>query len=347
MGSNNHSDSFLPANQVYGAQENQTREIQEGTIPSRRSTRHRTQETGDAHGSNDAKTSSSRSETGLDLNKSSVGIRQESRKPAARPNKPEHNLSANSRHRGLDDESAKLKTQLEVTQHDLAQSTKQSGEMYRRVQKLQGEREDLLATIKVERTDWLREKTKAENQIRDLHGTNQKLEDELKMLKGALRGVQEKQLQTTKLLEERTADLKGAQTFLTTVDRYAGADIMKMVVALNAEIFQGAALISELLGDENTTLKVDEKRKDSAKSIQAAKDGLAPHIGLELFEHLSTNSKQVQLDPLPLQLAVQAILTSWCVFMVGRFHAGPSGDDLGEIYRRIWESGKRSWSEIA
>jgi len=341
-----NDDCLSPADRPHGEQENQTRAIHEGTIPSGRSTRHRAQETGKAHVSDDAKTSSSRSGAGLDLHKIPVGVRQEPRKPNARPNKPEYSLSANSGHRGLDDENAKLKTQLEVTQHDLAQSTKQSGEMYRRVQKLQGEREDLLATIKVERTDWLREKTKAENQIRDLQGTNQKLEVELKMLKGTLRSVQEKQLQTTKLLEERTADLKGTQTFLTTADRYAGAEIMKMVVALNAEIFQGAALISELLGDA-TMLRVDEQRQDSAKNIQGAKDCLAPHIGLELFEHLSTKSKQVQLDPLPLQLAVQAILTSWCVFMVGRFYAGPSGDDLGEIYRRIWESGRGSRSKNA
>ena len=165
------------------------------------------------------------------------------------------------------------------------------------------------------------------------------------MLKGTLRGAQEKQSHTAKLLEERTADWKGAQTFLTTADRYAGAEIMKMVEALNAEIFQGAALISDLLGDETVILEVAEHRKD-VKGIQSVKDYLAQYIGPVLVEHLFTKSKQVQVDPLPLQLAVQGVLTSWCVFMVNSFYVGPASDDLREIYRRIWESGRRPCSKI-
>ncbi|KAF8802606.1 hypothetical protein BYT27DRAFT_7112082 [Phlegmacium glaucopus] len=291
------------------------------------------EEAGGSHISEDAKTSSTLAGADLNVDKSCREVHQEPRKPSTRP-RPEHGLSANARYRVLADENTRSKAKLEATQRDLAQTIKQSKELQGRVQRLQGEKEDLLATTKVERTELLRKKTEAEKQVYDLQGKNQKLEEELKMLKGTLRGMQEKHLHTTKLLEERTADLKGAQAFLTTVDRYAGAEIMKMVEALNAEIFQGAALISELLGDETTII---EQRKDG-RSIQGVKDTLAQHIGLELLQHLSTKSKQVQSDPLPLQLAVQAILTSWCIAMVDRFCTGPASNDLREIYRRIWES---------
>jgi hypothetical protein len=182
---------------------------------------------------------------------------------------------------------------------------------------------------------------KAIKQTRDLQGENQKLEDELNILKGTLRGVQDKHLHTVKLLEERTADWKAAQTFLTTVDRYAGAEIMKMVDDLNDEIFQGAGLVSELLGDGNA-FEVDERRKN-AQLTQGDRDNLTQFIGPKLLEHLSTTKwKQLQVDPFPLQLAVQAILTRWCVFMVDSFYPGPASNDLKEIYRRIWESGRRS-----
>ena len=240
-------------------------------------------------------------------------------------------------------ENASLKTKLETEQRE---TTKELRGLQGRIDTLVDEKEEMLARMKVERNESLRVKTAAENQIRDLQGKNQKLEDELKMLQGKLHSVQEKNLHTAKLLEERSADLKGAQAFLTTADRYAGADILKMVEALNAEIFQGAAIISELLGDEPTTiLKVDEQRKD-AKDTRGAREFLIPYIGPDLVEHLSTKSEQVRVDPLPLQLAVQAILTGWCVAMVNSFYAGPTGVDLREIYKRIWESGRYSRSEI-
>jgi predicted nuclease with TOPRIM domain len=253
-----------------------------------------------------------------------VHIREEDAKMSSRRDTNLHKSSVKVR------ENASLKTQLEVKGRDLTQAFERAAELQRKVQRLT-----------VEKDDFVRGKKDAENQARDIQGKNQKLEEELKMVKGTLRGIEEKYSHTAKLLDERTADLKAAQTFLTTVDRYAGAEILKMVEALNAEIFQGAALISELLGDGST---VDEQRKD-VEWIQGAKDDLTLCIGPVLAEHLSTKSKEVQADPLPLQLAVQAILTNWCVFMVDSFYVGPAGDVLGEIYRRIRESGRYSCSK--
>lgn len=242
-------------------------------------------------------------------------------------------------YQSLVDENTNLKMQLDEEQRNHSQTTKQSKELWRKFRKLMGEKEDLQANIEAERDGFLREKMGADKQIRDLQGKTQKLEEELKILKGTLRGLQEKHSHMEKLLEERSADLKGAQTFLTTVDRYAGAEIMKMVEALNVEIFQGAAIISELLGDGSTMLKVDEQRKIAEDLVQ--------YIGPKLTEHLSTKSEQVQVDPLPLQLAVQALLTNWCVAMINNFYLGPASGDLKKIYRRIWESGRCSCLNVA
>ena len=41
-------------------------------------------------------------------------------------------------------------------------------------------------------------------------------------------------------------------------------------------------------------------------------------IESQLFDHLATKSREIRVDPLPLQLAFQALLTSWCVYVVER-----------------------------
>ena len=273
-----------------------------------------------------SKTPTSRGSTNLALRKKSVEIRQEQHKLDARPRAE----NTDHQNRSLAAENASLKTRLENLQNDHAQAIKRSKQLEKQIEKLVGEKVKLSSDIQADKNGFHQRKTEAEKQIRNLQGKNHKLEEDLKMLQGTLRGAQEKHSHTAKLLEERSADLKGAQTFLTTIDRYSGADIIKMVEALNAEIFQGAALISELPGDE-TMIEVDELRKASHCLIQ--------YIGPELFEHLSTKSKQIQVDPFPLQLAVQAILTKWCDFMLQYFYMGPAIDDLSEVYRRIWESG--------
>ena len=295
----------------------------------------------DAHVSEDGKTSFGRdhdtSNTDSNPHKEPAETRQKTRKFDTQPrnNRPPTKNSC-LRCDTVANKNAELGA-------GLAKVNKQLGESERKVQTLKGEKDDLLASVKIEKDSkegMYREQTEAKKQIRDLQGKNQKLEDELNILKVTLRGVQDKQLHTVKLLEERTADLKVAQTFLTTVDRYAGAEIMKMVEALNAEIFQGAALVSELLGDGNA-LKVDGRRKN-AQLTGSDRSTLSRFIGPKLTEHLSTKSEQVRADPFPLQLAIQAIFTSWCVSMVDSFYPLSASDELKEIYRRIWESGRRS-----
>jgi hypothetical protein len=336
FGTNNDSLSAIQS------QENQ--EDQEVTVYNGQGLKHQVAKTDNTHVNEGSKTSFSRDTSNTDLSprKGSLG-----RKPNPRTKQDRHPTNTCLQCGTLAKENAKLKTQDEARRHDLAKANKQLGELERKNQTLVGEKEGLLASANIERERACREQMEAEEQNRALQGKNQKLEDELNILKGRLRGVQDKHTHTVKLLEERTADLKGAQTFLTTVDLYAGAEIMKMVEALNAEIFQGAALVSELLGDGNA-FEVDERMGD-ARITQDDRDDLTQFIGPRLIEHLSTKSNhwQVQVDPFPLQLAVQAVLTSYCVYMIDSFYPWRAGNDLKEIYRRIWESGRRSSTKSA
>ena len=194
-------------------------------------------ETDNTHVNEDSKTSFGRKNSNMDLSsrKGSVGVRQGTPKADGRARKERIPTSPCLQCVTIAKENVKLKTQLEVERHDLAKADKQSTELERRIQTLVGERDGLLKSANIERERVSREQMEAKKQKRDLQGGNQKLGEELNILKGTLRGVQDKHLHTVKLLEERTADLKGAQTFLTTVDRYAGAEIMKMVEALKEQ----------------------------------------------------------------------------------------------------------------
>ena len=80
--------------------------------------------------------------------------------------------------------------------------------------------------------------------------------------------------------------------FLTTADRYSGADIIKMAESLNAENFQASALIAELFVDA----PVLEESVQQIQNIQGYKKRLdygRKVIGLHLFDHLVTKSRKI------------------------------------------------------
>ena len=67
------------------------------------------------------------------------------------------------------------------------------------------------------------------------------LEIQNKQLGAELKQVKVEHQQTIALLDVRTAELKGAQVFLTKADQFSGADVIKSVEELNGEIMQTAA----------------------------------------------------------------------------------------------------------
>ena len=180
----------------------------------------------------------------------------------------------------------------------------------------------------------------AGNKICDLERKVLQRDENIRNLEQRLRISQEQRSQTTKLLDDRTAELKGAQAFLTTADRYSGADIIKMAESLNAEIFQASALMAELLVDAPSVIEDSVQQNQYIQRYKEHSKYGRKVMGSRLFDHLATKSREIRVDPLPLQLAFQAVFTSWCVHEVGRFCEGPAGKSLKQIYRRIYKSGK-------
>ncbi|KAJ3806837.1 hypothetical protein F5876DRAFT_68613 [Lentinula aff. lateritia] len=118
------------------------------------------------------------------------------------------------------------------------------------------------------------------------------------------------------LLDMRTAELKVAQAFLPRSDRYAGADIMKMVESLNSEIHQTASIMADVFSPDLQgpgTVLVDGEvglHEAAVHTEEILGEGMTKM--LQTFNHQEEN--------ILLQIAFQAsmcaftewIMDSWC-----------------------------------
>ncbi|KAJ3891815.1 hypothetical protein GG344DRAFT_88055 [Lentinula edodes] len=114
----------------------------------------------------------------------------------------------------------------------------------------------------------------------------------------------------------RTAELKVAQAFLPRSDRYAGADIMKMVESLNSEIHQTASIMADVFSPDlqgpGTVLGDGEVGLHEAAVHTEEILGEGMTKILQTFNHQEEN--------ILLQIAFQAsmcaftewIMDSWC-----------------------------------
>ncbi|KAH9485813.1 hypothetical protein JR316_0002728 [Psilocybe cubensis] len=192
------------------------------------------------------------------------------------------------------------------------------------------------------------------DRTKTLSARNQLLEAELNRVKG-------ENLQAVDLLRTRTAELKGAQAFLTKADQLSGADVIKLVEGLNAEIMQTAAVLAEELGVEKKDGKetgggnvamsgadvdsgageAETMEPDDLKEAYARTEEI---IGPRMADLLKTTEHHE--DPILIQIALQAsmaaythwIVSSWC------FETPEDEHMLSEIYARVRESEEQAVS---
>ena len=244
------------------------------------------------------------------------------------------------KNQALKEENSSLTALLQGSQQSLADAMARSGQLQRTVNQLMTEREAWSA----EKTQWLA-KEKAwerdkgwEKGKKETEDTVRRQESEIRRLHEKLRRADDKNAQLERLLAERTADLKGAQAYLTTVDIYSGADVLKMVEGLNAEVFQLSASVAELVDEKTmTTSYVDVSRLPP--DFEKYQHSLRGRVGQELMDYLVQNRTRIRQDPLCLQLALQALLSWWIVFMTERFCGGDAGKELLRLYLRVRQSG--------
>lgn len=149
----------------------------------------------------------------------------------------------------------------------------------------------------------------------------------------------------TELLEMRTAELKGAEMFLTKTDLLSNVEVVSLLENLNSEIMQIAASMTEELPIEEKRIDLEGKEQESDEMRDAyarAEDTVGPRMAelLKLSEHHE--------DPILVQLAVQASMTAYTHWIISSWVFETPEDEhmLSEIYARVREAGKLNMNRI-
>ena len=168
------------------------------------------------------------------------------------------------------------------------------------------------------------------DQTRNMAAQNKKLEGELKNTKA-------EQRDSIELLRIRTAELKGAQAFLTKADILSGADVIKLVEALNGEIMQTAAVMAEAFTIEEKRVDAKNGESDEISKVYARAGEI---VGYRMAEMLRASEHHE--DPILVQMGLQTamvgythwVISSWC------FESPEDERMLSEVYARVRETGK-------
>jgi hypothetical protein len=167
---------------------------------------------------------------------------------------------------------------------------------------------------------------------RGLEDRLQGRDKDIKTVQAELHRLRAQYDRTRTLLETRTSELKGAQTFLTKADSLSGAEVTTMVEGLNSEILQTAAFIAD-------SFEFELIQAHSGAVLDAANEAITNCIGANTL-HLLTSTRHTE-DPMLIQIAVQSclvryskdIITTWCFNMIPE-------QFLVEVYERMRQSGE-------
>ncbi|THU90498.1 hypothetical protein K435DRAFT_968657 [Dendrothele bispora CBS 962.96] len=131
------------------------------------------------------------------------------------------------------------------------------------------------------------------------------------------------------LLDVRTRELQGAQAFLGTADKIAGADVMRLVKALNNEVFQFAAQISVF--EEERFESVEGRDEFDECAVRDMEDIL----GEPILRYLQSN-KGSDDHELAAQCALQTLLLHFCVMIISSWSWKSKVDrTLKDMYAKL------------
>ncbi|KIJ10005.1 hypothetical protein PAXINDRAFT_31645, partial [Paxillus involutus ATCC 200175] len=142
--------------------------------------------------------------------------------------------------------------------------------------------------------------------------------------------------QISTLLEDRTSELKGAQSFLTTADAFSGSEVTNTLQRLNAEVLQSTAFMAESMVElfVPSMTKLDSKTDDQV----AGGKRVSVLIGGAIVYFLGT--KKHKDDPILIQIAFQAYLTYVLRWIAAAWIIGGEEDHnqfIDTIYQSVRE----------
>lgn len=139
----------------------------------------------------------------------------------------------------------------------------------------------------------------------------------------------------SRLLRVRGAELREAQAYAATVDTVSHQDVLRVLDALNAEIFQFAAEVADSVEVVNAAPPED----DTLRMLQQA-------MGHGMVEML-TAVAQGRCDSVGVQIALQAVLVQ-CVYMAASSWAASPEQNVAfqAVYDNIFATGTSSYHRI-
>lgn len=184
-----------------------------------------------------------------------------------------------------------------------------------------GADEDQTQVAKQEESLHRLEETLAQVQ-QDLQTTKQHLDDREQQY-SALEAAYRK---TTHLLEMRTAELQGAQRYLTKMDGLSDTEVLRDVERINATILHDATSIADSVSFEPS----------ADRALPADPTALTQLLGVRMVELLQKVSHHG--DPFCVQLALQACMAAFARDVLPMWTTQSENDIfLDTVYAGIWE----------
>ncbi|RDB20572.1 hypothetical protein Hypma_012272 [Hypsizygus marmoreus] len=218
-------------------------------------------------------------------------------------------------------ENEELKRQNEQRRKDNVQLRNENDKWKRENERLtqkfrEGERQwsviaSDLEALKTERVTISKELTSIQHREAELKNSNDRQAQELDVIKGELRRAESHHGVTHRLLEERTSELKGAELFINLADSLSNAEVIRMAEALNAEILQGAAFMTDAVEYSQGT---DQAPADTAAAMNDATRAIGDAIVKALW---SVREKRGDdFDPTIVQIALQTSMVYCCKILI-------------------------------
>ncbi|KAK1224303.1 hypothetical protein PQX77_012811 [Marasmius sp. AFHP31] len=153
---------------------------------------------------------------------------------------------------------------------------------------------------------------------------------------GELHQLKDKYKAQQLILDHRTKELQEAQAYLTSTRSTSGADIIRLIESLNAEILQVASSITDTLPFEQYT----SARTTSKRMVMT--EYLGGIFGEEAIAAATCHPSEDDLDII-VQNALQYLMVGHCKDLVERWHVDPIVSNfLKEMYRRIRKNNSSS-----
>ncbi|KAF8131993.1 hypothetical protein EV363DRAFT_1431287 [Boletus edulis] len=231
------------------------------------------------------------------------------------------------------EENRKLKEEVAQLKTSHQKALSESSTLSQSLKRAQDDKTVTQQSLRREEDEKSRALSQSQRLKTELEGVRRQLESkdvELKNLRNELQHAQTKRDELTTLLEARTRELKAAQVYLTKADTLSGAEVIALVDAVNVEILQTAAFISDSYDFVRQPAHVDEVKEASTRISELMGPTLTHLLGSVLHSE----------DPLLVQIALQGATVEFSrwIIMTWDFDGLQAEQPLAEIYNDIRET---------